>query len=89
MVGLPMETCECPRLLRACSRYCPKAGQDDEAAKNPDGRLLVFGQDHPCWRNAAQWARNSRVNERLLKKDSPRGIWEISDKGTQYLKQNG
>jgi restriction system protein len=29
------------------------------------------------------------VNEGLLKKDSPRGVWEISDKGRRYLEQNG
>jgi len=33
-------------------------------------------------------ARNSMVNEGLLKKDSPHGIWEISDRGKQYLSQN-
>ena len=33
------------------------------------------------WRNTAQWARNSMVKEGLLKPDSPRGIWEISEAG--------
>jgi hypothetical protein len=28
------------------------------------------------------------VNEGLLKKDSPRGVWEISDKGKNYLSQS-
>ncbi|GIW81593.1 MAG: hypothetical protein KatS3mg105_3400 [Gemmatales bacterium] len=40
------------------------------------------------WRNAAQWARNSMVNEGLLKSGSPRGIWEISEKGRQYLSEH-
>lgn len=26
------------------------------------------------------------VNEGLLKKDSPRGVWEISEKGRSHLK---
>ncbi len=49
---------------------------------------LSSSPDNPRWRNAAQWARNSMVNEGLLKNDSPRGIWEISDKGTSHLKEN-
>jgi len=40
----------------------------------------------PRWRNAAQWARNSMVEEGLLKADSPRGVWEISDKGRDMLR---
>ncbi len=38
------------------------------------------------WRNTAQWCRNSMVQEGLLKADSPRGVWEISDKGKEALK---
>ncbi len=57
--------------------------------KKPDYEPLSSGPDYLRWRNAAQWARNSMVNEGLLKKDSPRGIWEISDKGRSYLDQNG
>ena len=37
------------------------------------------------WRNAAQWARNSMIHEGLLKADSPRGVWEISDQGRRAL----
>jgi restriction system protein len=57
--------------------------------KKPDYEPLASGPDNPRWRNAAQWARNSMVNEGLLKKDSPRGVWEISDKGKSHLEQNG
>jgi restriction system protein len=53
-----------------------------------DSCLDLISPDNPRWRNAAQWARNSMVNEGLLKKDSPRGVWEISDKGKQYLTQS-
>jgi hypothetical protein len=39
------------------------------------------------WRNSAQWARNTMVNEDgRMKKNSPRGVWEISDKGRKWLK---
>jgi len=57
--------------------------------KKPDFEPLASGPDNPRWRNAAQWARNAMVNEGLLKNDSPRGVWEISDKGKTHLEQNG
>ncbi|NLI61611.1 MAG: hypothetical protein GX375_09330 [Clostridiales bacterium] len=37
------------------------------------------------WRNTAQWARQDLVTKGFLKNDSPRGIWEISDKGRQLI----
>jgi len=47
---------------------------------------LTANPDNLRWRNAAQWARNSMVNEGLLKNDSPRGIWEMSDKGRAHIR---
>lgn len=56
--------------------------------KNIDYDPLTSNPDNPRWRNTAQWARNSMVNEEgYLKKDSPRGIWEISEKGRAFLKE--
>jgi hypothetical protein len=40
------------------------------------------------WRNTAQWARASMVKEGLLKDNSPRGVWEISEFGEKYLNDN-
>ena len=37
------------------------------------------------WRNAAQWVRWTLVKEGLLKSDSPRGVWELSDKGAAEI----
>jgi hypothetical protein len=38
------------------------------------------------WRNTGQWARNKMVNsDGRMKKDSPNGTWEISDKGRKWL----
>ncbi len=37
------------------------------------------------WRNSAQWARNTMVNEDGRMKKSPNGIWEISEKGRKWL----
>jgi len=54
--------------------------------KDVDYQPLASNPDNPRWRNAAQWARNSMVNEGLLKTDSPRGVWEISEAGRACLK---
>jgi hypothetical protein len=40
------------------------------------------------WENTAQWARYTMVNEGLLAKDSPWGIWEITEKGKKFYKEN-
>jgi hypothetical protein len=39
------------------------------------------------WRNAAQWARNTMVNEDGRMKKTKNGVWEISDKGRKWLQQ--
>jgi restriction system protein len=39
------------------------------------------------WVNTAQWERYLMIQEGLLKTDSPRGIWEITEKGKQFLEQ--
>ena len=40
------------------------------------------------WGNSAQWARNKMVNtDGRMKKGSPRGIWEISDEGREWLEK--
>ena len=38
------------------------------------------------WRNYAMWERQKLKEEGYLKSDSPRGIWEISEKGRAYLR---
>lgn len=55
--------------------------------KKVDFEPLASGPDNPRWRNAAQWARNSMVNQGFLKRDSPRGVWEITETGRQWLKE--
>jgi hypothetical protein len=55
--------------------------------KDVDYDPLASGPDNPRWRNAGQWARNSMVREGLLKADSPRGVWEIIEKGRTALKE--
>jgi hypothetical protein len=38
------------------------------------------------WRNRVAWQRLNMINEGLLRSDSPRGIWEITEKGRAWLK---
>lgn len=38
------------------------------------------------WRNSAQWARNTMVNEDGRMKKTKTGVWEISDEGRKWLK---
>lgn len=53
--------------------------------KDVDYEPLASDPDLPRWRNTAQWARNSMVKEGLLKNDSPRGTWEMSDEGRRAI----
>ena len=56
--------------------------------KDVDHQPLASNPDNLRWRNAAQWTRNNMVNDGLLKNDSPRGVWEISEKGLEELSKN-
>ncbi len=40
------------------------------------------------WRINAMYERKHMVMEGLLKKDSPHGIWEITEQGKHWLSQN-
>lgn len=53
--------------------------------KDVDYEPLASNPDNPRWRNAAQWARQSMIYDGYLKGDSPRGVWEISEKGRKFL----
>lgn len=48
---------------------------------------LPSDESLPRWRNTAQWARNTMRAEGLLKADSPRGIWEITEAGRRALSE--
>jgi hypothetical protein len=52
----------------------------DHAVLPSDGKSIR-------WRNSAQWARNTMVNEDGRMKKTKNGIWEISDKGRKWLKE--
>jgi len=50
-----------------------------------DKERLPSGHDFR-WRNSAQWERLRMVKEGLLASNSPRGIWEITEKGWELLR---
>jgi len=54
-----------------------------------DWQPLPSSPDSIRWKNTAQWCRNTLVREGLMKSDSPYGIWEISDTGRKWLKDEG
>ncbi len=39
------------------------------------------------WRNAARFERENMKGEGLLKSDSPRGYWQITENGRNYLRK--
>jgi hypothetical protein len=41
--------------------------------------------DCPRWRNATHWARNFLRKKGYIRPDSPRGIWEITQAGRDWL----
>ena len=50
-----------------------------------DYEPLVSDPEMPRWRNTAQWARHSMVQSGLLKSDSPRGTWEMTETGLKLI----
>ena len=40
----------------------------------------------PRWKNAAMWERKAMVDDGLLSPNSPRGIWELTLKGKEALR---
>lgn len=48
--------------------------------KDVDYQLLPDGKTFR-WRNTAEWERHDMVRDGLLSKNSPRGIWELTEKG--------
>ena len=53
--------------------------------KPRDFDVVSSGEER--WRNTARWRRNALVKLGLLKPDSPRGIWEITDAGKAWAKK--
>lgn len=62
------------------------AGDVDEAFELLLSEIEAHLHREIRWRNTAQWARKTIVQEGLLASDSPKEIWEITRKGREYLK---
>ncbi len=54
-----------------------------------DHQPLNSDPDTPRWRNSAQWARSELVKRGLMRDDSPRRTWAISDAGREWLAKRG
>jgi len=50
-----------------------------------DHQPLKSDPGRPRWNNTAQWARNKMVNDGLLRSNSPRGVWELTENGRKYM----
>jgi hypothetical protein len=51
----------------------------------PDDHKLLPSGLSPRWRNRAQWQRQNMVQQGLISKDSPRGVWQITPAGREWL----
>ncbi len=68
----------------------------DLVAEEVGGRLkpvdlapVPSDPSEPRWRNRARWCRKDMVVGGLLRKDSPRGVWELSEEGSRMLEAEG
>ncbi len=59
----------------------------DQDLKPKDREKISSGRYR--WEMRVQFARHRMVSQGLLKKESPRGVWEISDEGKAKLKVAG
>ena len=58
-----------------------------DTLRDIDFKPLASTPDKPRWRNTAAWARSTLVDQGLLRSESRRGVWEISDAGIQFLQR--
>jgi hypothetical protein len=68
------------------SDICDRVGAKMKNRLMP-GDYEKFSGGEVRWENAVAWIRNKLKDEGLLRSDSPRGVWEISDEGRTYLEK--
>jgi hypothetical protein len=66
-----------------------RVGEIMDGALLPQDREPLKSTGVPRWDNTSRFARQSMVRNDLLTSDSPWGIWEMSDKGREYLSLRG
>lgn len=54
-----------------------------------DGDYALVATGEPRWWNAICWERNDLVKEGLFRRDSERGIWELSENGVEFIESIG
>jgi len=59
------------------------------ASRLHDADYELVSSGDPRWWNAICWERNDLVREGLFRSDSPRGTWELSDKGVALVEKAG
>jgi hypothetical protein len=62
-----------------------KAEQRGLLLQRDYGDVPSGGEEY--WRNLARWERKVMKDRGLLRPDSPRGIWEITDQGRKWLER--
>ena len=55
--------------------------------RDVDFEPLASDPEIPRWWNTAQWAHHSMVQAGLLKSDSPRGTWEMTEAGAKLISE--
>ncbi len=93
-VLLPETEYELPILqtLVELGGHAPTSKLLDSLETKLDGRLQAMDRDRLAsgdvrWKNRAQFVRLKLVRGGDMVKDSPRGIWEISDRGRQRISE--
>jgi hypothetical protein len=60
-------------------------GKKMEEVLTPADKEKLRSGIYVRWRNRVAWQRFNMVKEGLLRKDSPRGVWEITPQGRAWL----
>ncbi len=55
------------------------------APRLSDSDYELVSSGDPRWWNAVCWERNNLVNEGLFRRNSERGVWELSEKGIKFV----
>ena len=70
------------------ARRIRQAMADKMAPRLSEADYELVSSGDPRWWNAICWERNDCVKEGLLRDDSERGVWALSDKGKKWLALN-
>lgn len=52
-----------------------------------DHKPLPSNPKTPRWYNTAQWCRNDLANEGLIRRDTSRGVWQLTEEGWSEAKK--